>query len=707
MKKYLKDFICGLEKESLRINSDGSLSCERHPKRLGSKLTHPYITTDFAEMQIEFATSTFTSHKAALKHLEQLHAYTNERMWPLSMPPKIPNDCNCIIADYGSSNTGRKKSEYRRQLCKRYGSQMQMISGSHYNFSFGELFWKEHKKDRSETYLHIIRNVLRNSWILSYLFGASPRSEECDEFSETATSLRLSSKGYHSTLQNAFAFNYDSLETYLESMEVALRSPVDEYSHLENHALLQIENEHYSIIRPKAIIDFEKSVHQAMLGKGIEYIELRALDLDPSEPCGVNLKTLDFIHEFYIKCLEMPSPPLHGTEHLENLELVALYGRTPDLKLKRNGKSISLKEWAYELVGNGPMLKLVDDPSLLPSSQTFDPLLLADEHLKKLKSIEYPASYETLAEQSHQDQADLELYETLEESTQVVIFEAKKQNITIDILDANDNIISLKKGSNVKYLKQATKSSLDSYISPLLMENKMVSKRLLSEDGLNVPKGGHYTLIESAIFEYNKYKNHKLAVKPNDTNFGVGISFVEPNSPKQYASAVHEAFAHSKSILVEEFFKGAEHRFLVLNGVVEGIVERDPAHVIGTGKHTIESLFPLLGEHELEHLLVQKLEPSTVLPRGKKVYLRTNSNVSTGRIAIDRFGELDSRYNEIAVRAAKTVDAKICGVDMIINESGDYVIVELNFNPVLYFHQWPDLGPGQNVGKAILNRLGF
>lgn len=326
MSKYRKEFFCGLEKESLRIRSDGSLDCTPHPKHLGSKLTHPEITTDFAEMQIEYTTPVYDSHEKALAHLEELHRYTDSLMWPMSMPPKVLGDCSCLVADYGTSPSGLKKREYRKELCKRYGSHMQMISGVHYNFSLGE-------KADSETYLHLIRNVLRHGWILLYFFGASnevdesfPRSSEISKFRDTATSIRMSSFGYQCRLQNAFPFDYNSLDGYLESMERALSHPVDEYASHTNHSLLQIENEHYALIRPKAGIDFEKSYHQAMQRKGIEYVELRALDLDPSSPIGVTKETLDFVSDFFFYCLEIESPPLEGTEHQENLEKVALFG---------------------------------------------------------------------------------------------------------------------------------------------------------------------------------------------------------------------------------------------------------------------------------------------------------------------------------------------------------------------------------------------
>jgi glutamate--cysteine ligase len=303
----LKGMRRGIEKESLRAQPGGGLALTPHPAAMGSALTHPTITTDFSESQVELVTGAHKSPEAALRELTQLHQFTygtmkalgDEMLWVSSMPCGLPTDETIPIARFGSSNVGRAKSVYRMGLSHRYGRRMQTISGIHYNWSLPEV--------TSEQYFALIRNFRRQAFLLLYLFGASPavcstfvagRQHELQTLSDSTmymphgTSLRMGRLGYQSDAQASLAVSYNSLDGYGASLQdaltrpypayeaVGIRNPGGDYNQLAT-TLLQIENEFYGTIRPKRVIyPGERPLH-ALRERGVEYIEVRLMDLDP------------------------------------------------------------------------------------------------------------------------------------------------------------------------------------------------------------------------------------------------------------------------------------------------------------------------------------------------------------------------------------------------------------------------------------------
>ena len=369
----------GIEKESLRAQPSGALALTPHPPVLGSALTHPSITTDFSESQIELVTSAHLSPEAAIDELTQLHQFTyralrengDEMLWVSSMPCGLPTDENIPIARFGSSNVGRAKSVYRMGLSHRYGRRMQTISGIHYNWSLPGV--------TSEQYFALIRNFRRHAFLLLYLFGASPavcstfvagRQHELQLLAENTmymphgTSLRMGRLGYQSDAQASLAVSYNSLAGYSASLQDALtrlypayeafgiRNPGGDYNQLAT-TLLQIENEFYGTIRPKRVIrQGERPLH-ALRERGVEYIEVRLLDLDPFEPVGINAQTMRFIDVFLLHCLLSDSPPDTPAEIAElkhNQHQTAACGREPGVKLKRAGAEVALVEWGAEVL---------------------------------------------------------------------------------------------------------------------------------------------------------------------------------------------------------------------------------------------------------------------------------------------------------------------------------------------------------------------
>jgi len=365
----------GIEKESLRVRPDGTLAQTLHPQALGAALTHPHITTDFSESQLELITAAHTSVERCLEELRHIHqavyrAIGDEVLWCASMPCNLPADNLIPIGRYGTSNVGRAKTVYRLGLAQRYGRRMQAISGIHYNFSLPGL--------ADEQYFSLMRNFRRGSWLLLYLFGASPtvcasfiagRSHELTElapgtfYAPHATSLRMGRLGYQSDAQASLSVSCNSLEAYTASLYRALTEPYPEYEKIGlrdgddyrqlSTTLLQIENEFYSSIRPKRRINRGERPLHALRSRGVEYVEVRLMDLDPFSPIGITPQTCRFLDIFLLHCLLADSPPDTPQEVGEvrrNQQTVAVRGREPGLVLERRGEGKPLADWAREIL---------------------------------------------------------------------------------------------------------------------------------------------------------------------------------------------------------------------------------------------------------------------------------------------------------------------------------------------------------------------
>ena len=372
----LKGIRRGIEKESLRSLASGKLALTPHPAALGSALTHPHITTDFSESQVELITGVHAGVEEALAELTEVHqatyhALNGEMLWVSSMPCGLPTDETIPIGRYGSSNVGRAKSVYRMGLSHRYGRRMQTISGIHYNWSMPDV--------SSAAYFALIRNFRRGAFLLLYLFGASPavcssfvegRQHELETLSEWTrympygTSLRMGRLGYQSDAQSTLAVSYNSLDGYGASLQEALTRPYPAYEAvgIQNPGgdynqlgttLLQIENEYYSTIRPKRVIyPGERPLH-ALRERGVEYIEVRLMDLDPFVPVGIEASTMRFLDVFLLNCLVADSPPDTPQEIAalaRNQQKVATRGREPGLTLERGGRDVLLTQWGQDIV---------------------------------------------------------------------------------------------------------------------------------------------------------------------------------------------------------------------------------------------------------------------------------------------------------------------------------------------------------------------
>lgn len=479
----------GLEKESLRVTTKGSIAQTPHPHDWGAPLTHPYITTDYSEALPELITPPFTETTGATGFLEDVHRFlyahmsADELLWSASMPCAVSDDGAIPIANYGSSNTGRMKHVYRVGLDYRYGRRMQAIAGVHFNYSLPQAFWPAYQDDEDlggplrefvdDCYFSLIRNFKRLGWIVPFLFGNSPavcksflagRTTRFKQLTRGtyhlpyATSLRMSDIGYKNKNQAALTVSYDDLDGYVECLRRAIRTPYPEYEAIGvrdgddyiqlSTNLLQIENEYYSFIRPKRSTRSGERPTTALRERGVEYVEIRALDVNSASPSGVDAEQLRFLEAFLLFCLFEDSRSL-GEQELRAIEYneltVALRGRTPGLELVHGNGRRSISEWVLEICERmQPLGEFLDSgsasadyaaaiakqvnavrhPELLPSARLLNELserdepfhnyamALSERHRSHFESAPPDAALEAkfnaLARESHEEQRRIE-----------------------------------------------------------------------------------------------------------------------------------------------------------------------------------------------------------------------------------------------------------------------------------------------------------
>ena len=444
----------GIEKEGLRANLEGELSKQPHPACLGSALTNPFITTDYSEALLEFITPTLQSPEEVIRFLKDIHhfAYSrldNELIWVASMPCKLGGEDNIPIARYGSSNSGMLRHIYRVGLAYRYGKTMQTIAGVHYNFSLPESFWPAYQtllgqqgsisKFQTTQYFSLIRNFRRYSWLLLYLFGASPalcetflqgRKHELQARKETlyapyATSLRMGDLGYHNNAQQGLNICYNSLNNYVHTLSNAIKTPHPDYEKIGvlkdgeyrqlNTSILQIENEYYSDIRPKRVAGSGVKPIKVLAKEGVEYIEVRNLDLNPFIPAGISTEQVRFMDCFLLFCLLEDSPNVEDDECQnlqENKQKVVNRGREPGLKLTNQHQEVSLQDWANQLFGKISMVAQIMDKA--HGGKNFSASV--ERQKEKLVDVDNTPSAQTLAAMNEKSQSFFEF--GLEQSSQ-------------------------------------------------------------------------------------------------------------------------------------------------------------------------------------------------------------------------------------------------------------------------------------------------
>ena len=742
----------GIEKENVRVDTEGNLSLLPHPDCFGDKNVHPYITTDFSESQIEMITPPLDSVHEAFGMLETIHAVVTENigdemLWLQSMPPNLPAEEDIPIAVYGEK--GGEKERYRNFLADTYGSNRLLISGVHFNFSFADSLLQQlmvplgsaqdFESFREEIYLKTVRNFIRYRWLLVWLTGRSPvtaddlkvKSLRTDEpisiNCKKSLSLRTCPQGYRN--KEVLCPDYSSVGAWKESVQGFIAA-----------GKLSCENELYAPIRVKFAADDVK----------ISHLEVRIIDLDPFERIGVNEIDLHFVHLFLLFCLFTDESTEFTQQQQElvnkNQDTISCHGLGETVLLTDlDGSPISSSYWALKILGEMEQVllpfestqhhyyqqamararKLVENPeqhparSLLKCSEEQGYIEFNLDRAKQAKKISLEKGYRFYG------------FEDMELSTQLLLKEAILQGIDFEILDRQENFVRLTKEGEDQYVMQATRTALDNYSSVLMMENKLVTKKILQQHGLRVPSGEHYVKSTDAFADYRLFEGKAIVVKPKSTNFGLGITIIKHNEDvSMFKKAVEIAFGYDDSILIENFEPGREFRFFVLNDEVVGILLRVPANVTGDGVHTIAALVgqkngdplrgkgyrtPLekieLGEAEEMFLASQQIDFDYIPSRGEVVFLRENSNISTGGDSIDFTDDVHPSYKEIAVKAARALNVKITGLDMMIPDitvaasADNYAIIEMNFNPAIHIHCYPYRGKNRLLNQKVMAAL--
>lgn len=724
----------GLEKEGQRFFKNGIISKTPHPKVFGHRHEHPYIQTDFAESQLELITTPENSEKDVIRILNAIHEVVlknlpeDEYIWPLSMPSILPNEEDIQVAQFAN----KRDVEYREYLVEKYGKYKQMVSGIHYNFQIDDELMKKISEItntplvevKNSVYMKLARQFLRYQWLLVYLYGASPSAED-KYFSDNnkpdgfVRSLRTSQYGYVN--EKDIVVSYDSLEKYIEDLT----------GYVKNKKLIA-EKEFYSSVRFRGEDTVAKFPQ-----KGIKYMEFRLFDLNPFAPFGILEKDVRFIHLFlktlvWIEEVDKKnsqkigyeysektalSNPLSVSEYLEEgLWLLNQMKELAEVLHLSESDRLIIKEKEDEL--NDPMLTIA--AQLIKRYQETDSVTVGMELAKQYKKEALKENY------------SLNAYANMELSTQAVIEDAIKIGLKVQVIDENDQFLRLEYKGKIEYVKNGNMTSKDSYISPLIMENKIVTKKILDEQGFRVPRGYEISNLEEAVKIFNYVKNKQIVIKPKSTNFGLGISIFKhgTTSLDDYSKAIKFALKEDKDVLIEEFIEGTEYRFFVIEGKTKAVLLRVPANVEGDGKHTIRELVKIkngnpfrgdakktplkkieLGEIEELQLKEQGFNFETVLENGEIAYLRENSNISTGGDSIDMTDEVHQSYKELAVKITDAMMAKVCGVDLIIPNikkeatKENYGVIEANFNPMMMMHIYPHQGKSRRLSLDILKML--
>lgn len=733
----------GIEKEGLRTDQDEKLVMTDHPKNLGSRLYHPYLLTDFSEAQPELVTPVQPSLDLAFNWLEALHDVLHrsmdkdEYLWPSSMPNILPDEDDIPIVRYNDPDA----IQYREHLAESYGKKKQTISGIHFNFSFSDAFIDAlyKKQDKFETkigfqndlYVKLAGNFLKYEWILLYLFGASPYAEP-DFFdsksgrllkipTDYVRSLRNSSFGYHN--HDEVIVNYESVETYVEDIE----------NYVETRHLSE-EREFYGNARLRG----KGSRLREMLDSGVQYIEFRSFDVNPLDRLGVSHEQGEFYHLFFLYMVWLDTEAtteeiLKGQE--KNLNTADEY---PFDESAFKDEALEILEDMLDMVSTLELNSKFEDLIHTAKEKFLHPERSMSARIAtQIEEEGYLANGRRLGLEYKEYSLDrpyvLNGFEDMELSTQLLMYDAIELGVKTDVIDRVDQFLKLSHEDTVEYVKNGNMTSKDTTISHFIMENKTVTKKILADAGYAVPGGGEYQSEEEALDSYLKYKDQPIVVKPKSTNYGLGISvFKKFPSKESFKEALEIAFKEDTTVLVEEFVAGTEYRFFVLNGEVGAVLLRVPANVTGDGEKTISQLIdeknddPLRGEDHrapmayiekgsIETLMLkeQDLDFDSVPEEGQTVYLRENSNISTGGDSIDFTDEMHESYNAIAVGIAEELEVNVTGIDLIIpdyeqpstTDNPGYSCIEANFNPAMNMHAYVTKGKGRRLSKGILEML--
>lgn len=679
----------GVEKECLVYDQDMNpvdIDIDRLPEEL---------TVDFANHQLEVVTETVNSALAANSYINKLLSneyFEGKNIWPLS----IPMDKNLNVLH------NKLDKAYRDGLAAKYGIEKMLYSGIHFNYSNDKL-------ESKEEYFQLIQNVFDFMPIIMQFTSYTPFAHHDlggllkigNNYGFTDSLSLRASEAYGYSNEGDVELDFQTYDRYLQSKEYALTT-----------GGLVDEREIYSKLRLKE-------------AGNSNYIELRFLDLNPYIPAGISEETLVFVESCLNYLSDVTNDNFDYKTSQKQIENIALHGRDRNISLVINGKTDSLYNHTLGLID-----KLLEVATINTYEQSLKILRL--KYINNQLDIDVMCrTIETgdLSMQQfgldnlHQKSKFNVLYPNLdmELSTKLVMNEAERRGYELSVESESQNIIKVTNASHSEYIIQATKTNLDGYASVLLMNDKYMTKKILSEHGIEVPTGVKLTKGD----DLNLTFNHEVVVKPLDTNFGLGITICDGRDRDAVVAGCLSAFEYSEKILIEKFASGEEFRLLVIDGNVESVVTRKNANIIGNGETTIRQLIEEKNKSSLRSVgyktplekiaidddLIRVIESQgytleSIVDLSVKVLLRDTSNVSQGGDSHEVFDVMPEKYKSEAVKAAAALGVKICGIDMIIDfEHGHYTIIEANYNPAIHMHMFPYKGRGRDVASKVLDVL--
>ena len=732
----------GIEKESQRITDEGTIAKTNHPTIFGNRSFHPYIQTDFAESQPELITPPMQSIEEMHEWLMAIHDVVlrslpeGEYLLPCSIPPAMPASEEIKVAKLDNESD----VAYREYLVSVYGNKKQMVSGIHFNFELNPVLIKElHqvsgsvrtlREFQSDVYLKMAHNFIRYQWIMTYLLGGSisadrsyfeKESQHDLPLDQYTRSIRSSKYGYVNKADVHVSF--ESIDAYVQDIEKMVTT-----------GKLIAEKEFYSTVRFRGA-----NKARDLLTNGIAYLEFRLFDLNPFAEFGMHKEDMYFIHYFLLYLVWIDQD---ASEAEMQLGKEMNYSTALENPLQ---PSAFLAEGLSVLEGMLDMLEAIGAEEKISAivKEKIEAFhnpekTVAGQMVNALEAGEDKTAWAASLAKKYKEAAwkrpyALRGFEDMELSTQILMFDAIQKGLKINMLDRYDQFISLTYKNHREYVKNGNMTAKDSYIGPLIMENKVVTKKILAENGFAVPESGEYHSVEAALRDYPIFAGKGIVVKPKSTNYGLGISiFKEGASFENYEKAIHMAFEEDEDVLVEDYLSGTEYRFFVIGNETKAVLLRVPANVVGDGSRTIRQLveeknkdslrgknhrtpLALIGTGELEKLTIQGQGYTfdSIPPAGETVRLRDNSNISTGGDSIDVTDQMHDSYKKLAVQMAAALGVAVCGVDIIIPDhlvpasqmEPNYGVIEANFNPAMLIHIYPYQGKSRRLTMEILRLL--
>ncbi len=706
----------GIEREGLRCDKEGKLSQKLHPEAFADRMKNDFITTDWGEAQMELRTP---ACKDTEECYEKLNEITNvvlcelnnrdELIWPYSMQCILPDEDDFPWGDYGEFED---EHEYEMYLYKKYGYKMHCMSGIHVNFNFTDILFDRIKKlyngipeKLDDAYFKIMRVFMKKAWILMYFFGATPLKLDDDTMSKL--SLR--------NTENAGFTNRSKLEIDLSSKEnyiKSIRQSIEE-------KYIKTAKEVYVPIRAKS--KHKNHTLKELEAGTINHIEVRVCDINPLDKCGISKEQMDITIMFLIKCL------------LENENEVQehYYKQVARDGLDEGEQKELIEELkAYKEINNQLGLDFEETINKYLKNATTGGNTLADDVIEIAKKEGLLKGILGLANKYSKEAEEMRYKITghpgLEPSTQIVIKDAISRGINYRIIDEKKSFVEFDNGKIRECIIQASKTSKDSYIYPFITDDKMYAKKIMIENGIDTPKCIclNDKMSQEKINRIIKsLVGQKLVVKPKSTNYGDGITILDnPVTEEQLMTAVKYAFTFDTDVLIEEFVKGNEYRFLVIDGKCIHVSWRRRTSVVGDGVSTIKELIDekvkspafvrfnrkiVVNQLMLDYLAEQGYSLEYVPAKDERIFLHKISNVSKGGEGVGVFEEMPDYFKKIAEKLVKAFNAKICGVDIIIDDlnSKEYKVIELNDNPGILSNEYPVEGKGVKAGIEILKLL--